>query len=242
MITASFSSVLSKVRSSLRRAHEVSKVCTQTNAIPRSAANWPSTRQRCPVGSHATVTPAKPALLACWPAQSNANPRSHARQRNVRRARIFESWSVTTTICLLSARSIPTIALHTGTNTRSRESRALRLRSPRETPLPLLIERPPLCVRDIKPDKRIRRTFLRRAPTRRTSFYAAGRACDRADERTSALHGYARDPEVPMSGSRPDFVQCCSHLHRHHWVQAAISYVHLLRQANGDVPGVQVSV
>jgi hypothetical protein len=36
----------------------------------------------------------------------------------------------------------------------------------------LLIERPPLCVRDIKPDKRIRRTFLRRAPTRRTSFYA----------------------------------------------------------------------
>ena len=78
--------------------------------------------QRCPVGSHATVTPAKPALLACWPAQSNANPRSHARQRNVRRARTFESWSVTTTICLLSARSIPTIALLIGTNTRSRES------------------------------------------------------------------------------------------------------------------------
>src|SRR5665647_1903025 len=72
--------------------------------------------------SHATVTPAKPALLACWPAQSNANPRSHARQRNVRRARTFESWSVTTTICLLSARSIPTIALLIGTNTRSRES------------------------------------------------------------------------------------------------------------------------
>src|SRR5664279_1375669 len=171
--TASFSSVLSKVRSSLRRAHEVSRVCTHTNAIPRSAASWPSTRQRCPVGSHATVTPAKPALLACWPAQSNANPRSHARQRNVRRARTFESWSATTTICLLSALSIPTIALHAGTNTRSRESLALRLRSPRDTPLPLLIERPPLYVRDIKPDKRIRRTFLRRAPTRRTSFYAA---------------------------------------------------------------------
>jgi len=27
---------------------------------------------------------------------------------------------------------------------------------------------------DIKPDKRIRRTFLRHEPTRRTSFYAAG--------------------------------------------------------------------
>ena len=56
--------VLSNVRTSLRRAHEVSRVCTQTNAIPRSAASWPSTRQRCPVGSHATVTPAKLALLA----------------------------------------------------------------------------------------------------------------------------------------------------------------------------------
>jgi hypothetical protein len=34
---------------------------------------------------------------------------------------------------------------------------------------------------DIKPDKRIRRTFLRHEPTRRTSFYAAsvlvGRTC-----------------------------------------------------------------
>jgi hypothetical protein len=29
---------------------------------------------------------------------------------------------------------------------------------------------------DIKPDKRIRRTFLRHEPTRRTSFYAADRA------------------------------------------------------------------
>ena len=28
--------------------------------------------------------------------------------------------------------------------------------------------------------------------------------------------------------------QGCSHLHRHHSVQAALSYVHLLRQANGD--------
>jgi hypothetical protein len=32
--------------------------------MPRSAANWPSTRHRCPVGSHATVTPANPSR---WP-------------------------------------------------------------------------------------------------------------------------------------------------------------------------------
>ena len=41
---------------------------------------------------------------------------------------------------LLSARSIPTIALLTGANTRSRASLALRLRSPRDTPLPDLDE------------------------------------------------------------------------------------------------------
>src|SRR5690242_16780837 len=38
MITASFSSVLSKVRSSLRRAHDVSIGWTHTNGIPRSPA------------------------------------------------------------------------------------------------------------------------------------------------------------------------------------------------------------
>jgi hypothetical protein len=58
---------------------------TRYHDIPRSAASCPSTRQRCPVGSHATVTPAKPALPACSLAQSNVDPRSHARQRNVRR-------------------------------------------------------------------------------------------------------------------------------------------------------------
>ena len=105
------SSVLSKVRSSLRRAHEVCIGCTHTNGIDRSAASWPSTRHRCPVGSHETVTPANPFAAARSAAQSKATPRSHALHRNVRRASTFESWSVTTTICFLSARSIPTIAL-----------------------------------------------------------------------------------------------------------------------------------
>src|SRR5690242_11698273 len=78
-------------------------------------------------------------------------------------------------MCLLSARSIPTIAFVTGTRARSRVSRELRLRSPPDTPLPLPLN--VLLLRwDTKPDKRIRETFLRPASTRRTSFYAADRA------------------------------------------------------------------
>ncbi|WP_233414385.1 hypothetical protein, partial [Nucisporomicrobium flavum] len=45
---------------------------------------------------------------------------------------------MTTTICFSSARSMPMIAFETGTKARSLASRALRLRSPRDTPLPLL--------------------------------------------------------------------------------------------------------
>jgi hypothetical protein len=37
--TASFSSVLSTVRSSVRRDHEVTSGCTHTNGIARSAAS-----------------------------------------------------------------------------------------------------------------------------------------------------------------------------------------------------------
>ncbi len=94
--------------------------------------------------------------------------------RNVRRATTLESWSATTTVCFLSARSIPTIAFDSGTASRSFVSRAFLLRSPLETPLPLVMN-VPLMRWDTKPDKRIRRTFLRPASTRRTSFYAAQR-------------------------------------------------------------------
>jgi hypothetical protein len=166
------SSVLSKVRSSLRRAHEVCIGCTQTNRIDRSAASCPRTRQRCPVGSHDTVTPAKPFAVARSAAQSNAIPRSHARHRNVRRASTFESWSVTTTICLRSARSIPTIAFSSGTSSRSRASRAFRLRSPRETPLRLVMN-----VLLSAMGHQARQAHQGDVPTsgttRRTSFYAA---------------------------------------------------------------------
>ena len=54
-----------------------------------------------------------------------------ARQWNVRRASTLESWSATTTICFVSAKSIPTIAFSAGTNLRSRATSALWLRSPR---------------------------------------------------------------------------------------------------------------
>lgn len=78
-------------RSSVRRDHELSIGCTHTNGMSRSAANRPSTRHRCPVGSHATDTPAKPFAVARCVAQSSAAPRSQARQRNVLRANTFES-------------------------------------------------------------------------------------------------------------------------------------------------------
>jgi hypothetical protein len=62
-----------------------------------------------------------------------------------------------------------TIAFVTGTMLRSQAKRALRLRSPRDTPLALPTN--VLLLRwDTKPDKRIKRTFLRHGPTRRTSF------------------------------------------------------------------------
>ncbi len=133
------SSVLSLVRSSVRRAHDDAAGWTHTNGIPRSAASWANTRHRCPVGSHATVTPADPARPARSAAQSSAAPIAHALHLNVLRASTLESWSHTTTICLRSARSIPTIAFVTGTAARSRTRRAFRLRSPRDTPLPLVM-------------------------------------------------------------------------------------------------------
>ena len=106
-------------------------------------------------------------------AQSSALPRSQALHPNVRRAKTFESWSHTTTICFTSARSIATIALTNGTCSRSRASLALRFRSPRETPIALPMN--VLLLRwDTKPSKRIRRTFATPGKTRRTCFYAGG--------------------------------------------------------------------
>src|SRR6478735_6692835 len=173
MRTASLSSVLSVVRSSLFRAHDDAAGCTHTNDIPRAAASCASTIHRCPVGSHATVTPANPFPRARSAAQSSAAPRSHALHRNVRRARTFESWSVTTSICLRSARSIPTIAFVIGTAARSRESRAIRFRSPRETPLPLFMNVLLLACGTPSPTSASGGRSPRQTRPRRTPFYAA---------------------------------------------------------------------
>src|SRR5215472_3870295 len=68
---------------------------------------------------------------------------------------------------------MPAIALHGGTASRNRASRALRLRSPRETPLRsdtdvLLVPR-----LGSEPEQRIRRTSSQPGPTRKTTYYAA---------------------------------------------------------------------
>jgi hypothetical protein len=165
MMTASFGSDLSQVRSSPSRARHTSSGCTHTNASPRSAANWSSTRHRCPVGSQATVTEANPADRAFCTAQSSSSPSSHARHDTLRRASTRESWSVTTAACVRSARSTPTIAFAAGNSPRSRASLSLRLRSPRDRRLRSFMN-VLLDAWDIKPDNRIRRTFLRPAPTR----------------------------------------------------------------------------
>src|SRR3954447_1782754 len=54
MITASVSSFLLPVKSSLSQAGRTSSGWTQTSRTPASAAIWSSTPHRCPVGSQAT--------------------------------------------------------------------------------------------------------------------------------------------------------------------------------------------
>src|SRR5881392_1054808 len=96
---------------------------------------------------------------------------------------------------------MPTMAFTDGTRTRNRASRALRLRSPRDTPLPLPMN--VLLLRwDTKPDKRIRRTFLHPATTRRTSFYAASRIA--THRKGAARPGIvAADPHAWAARSEP---------------------------------------
>ena len=191
------SSVLSKVRSSLRRAQEVCIGCTHTNGIDRSAASWPSTRHRCPVGSHETVTPAKPFAAARSAAQSNATPRSQALHRNVRRASTFESWSVTTTICFWSARSIPTIALvQRHQLPQPRQPCVAVPVTPRDT-ITVGHERPPYAMGH-QARQAHQGDVPTSRPTRRTCFYAAIRAvmpmCRRRSAQTSAMGMRSEQP------------------------------------------------
>jgi hypothetical protein len=63
--------------------------------------------------------------------------------RNVRRANTFEPWSVTTSIWVRSAGSIPMIAFVVGTAARSRDNLAFRFQSPRKNTTSVRHERPP---------------------------------------------------------------------------------------------------
>ena len=172
MSTASFSSVLSYVRSSARRAHEVIIGWTQTNGIDRSAASWASTRHRCPVGSHDTVTPAKPFAVA------------RSRGPVQRRSEIPRAAPVG-----LAARA-PSSRDHTRRPSascppdRSRRSRSTPAPKPAADPVARCgcdhrgtrhyrYPRTSSSCDGTPSPQRIRRTFLRPASTRRTSFYAA---------------------------------------------------------------------
>ena len=166
---------LIEVRSSLRRDHEVSIGCTHTNGMPAVGGQLPQ---------HPPPVPGRLARHRHPPA--SPSPR-HARRpspaprpdprpgtgTSCGRSPSSRDRSPRPSACA-SARSIPTIAFVTGTSARSRSSRALRLRSPRDTPLPLPMN--VLLLRGTPSPKRIRGTFLRHEPTRRTSFYAAQRA------------------------------------------------------------------
>src|SRR5829696_4425042 len=93
---------------------------------------------------------------------------------------------------------MPTIAFVAGTSTRNRASRALRLRSPRDTPLRLPMN--VLLLRwDTKPNKRIRRTFLRPATTR-TNVFLCREARDYPPERDHVKH--QRRPRQASPGVR----------------------------------------
>src|SRR5215469_8580528 len=115
---------------------------------------------------------------------------------------------------------MPAIALLSGTASRSRARRALRLRSPRETPL--RSDTDVLLLRvGSEPEQRIRRTSSRLRPARKTTYYAAGRGLCRGDDvsrpgrpagavrarprrRAPTSHRVPRSPSLPSgTGEQP---------------------------------------
>jgi hypothetical protein len=61
------------VYASPSRARATASDCTHTNPAPALSASPISAFHRCPVGSHATVSPANPARAA-WPAAHASSP------------------------------------------------------------------------------------------------------------------------------------------------------------------------
>ena len=105
MMTASVSSLLLRVKSSLSLARCTSSGSDQTSRTPACSAIWSSTRQRCPVGSQATTTEENPAAAAWARPHCTASASCHALAVTVRRANTRESWSASAHTCLSAARS-----------------------------------------------------------------------------------------------------------------------------------------
>src|SRR5215467_14468291 len=117
---------------------------------------------------------------------------------------------------------MPAIALLSGTASRSRARRALRLRSPRETPL--RSDTDVLLLRvGSEPEQRLRRTSSRLRPTRKTTYYAAERGagrCGRSDA-TDRRPLVSVDVCVAPGGRAADRDRAAAHLNprpgpRHH--------------------------
>jgi hypothetical protein len=91
MITASPKSDRLRVKSSPSRARRTSSGCTHTAGILPARAVTTSGFHRCPVGSHASTSPANPAFLATGSAQAKISLTHHADPVNIRRASTTES-------------------------------------------------------------------------------------------------------------------------------------------------------
>ena len=189
MRTASLSSVLSVVRSSLFRAQDEAAGWTHTNDIPRSAASCARTIHRCPVGSHATVTPANPARVRAvgGPVQRRAEVPRLAPERPPRQhLRVVVGHHEH----LLAVGQVDP-----DDRVRDRDRRP----QPRKPSVPVPIparntttvshERPPSMRWDTKPDKRIRRTFATPDPTAQNAFLCRTSRATAPEERPALRAG-----------------------------------------------------
>ena len=91
MIAASPKSDRLRVKSSPSRARRTSSGCTHTTGILAARAVTTSRFHRCPVGSHASTSPANPALAATGSAQARISLMHYADPENIRRASTTES-------------------------------------------------------------------------------------------------------------------------------------------------------
>lgn len=139
----------------LRLESRVSRALRQASAFGRALVRPRLLlREVDQVGPRSAAAPPSPA------APQLPRPTLHTPERQHQRVMI-----VTTAARVRSAKSIPTIALLAGSNSRSRPSEPARLGSPRDKPIPSLTD-VLLDAWDTKSDDRIRRTSSHPTPTR----------------------------------------------------------------------------